>query len=87
MTRSGASGESGIIVGAFGGTNVGIPVILGKISIGDNKVVTSIVQTVLSTAAKRAAFQATIPVLLAIAEPANSKFADILKMLIFSGKS
>jgi hypothetical protein len=77
-----AAGESGVILGAFGGANLGLPVALGKISIGDSKSLLTIVQTVLSTTAKRATFEATIPVLQAI-DQQNSTLTDIIGQLTF----
>jgi hypothetical protein len=77
-----AAGESGVILGSFGGANLGLPVALGKISIGDSKSLLTIVQTVLSTAAKRATFEATIPVLQAINQQ-NSTLTDIIDQLVF----
>jgi hypothetical protein len=82
-----ASGESGVILGFVGGANVGLPVVLGKLSIGDNKLVLTIAQTVLSTTAKRAAFEAVIPVLLSIKQQDNAKFAEVLAQLFFGGQS
>jgi hypothetical protein len=40
-----AQGSGGIIVRALGGANLGLPVILGKISIGDNDTLTKIIDT------------------------------------------
>ena len=61
---------------------MGLPVALGKISIGDSKSLLTIVQTVLSTTAKRATFEATIPVLQAI-DQQNSTLTDIIGQLTF----
>lgn len=77
-----AAGESGVILGSFGGANLGLPVALGKISIGDSKSLLTIVQTVLSSTAKRATFEATIPVLEAI-DQQNSTLTDIIDQLVF----
>lgn len=77
-----AAGESGVILGTFGGANLGLPVALGKLSIGDNKSLQTIVQTVLSSTAKRATFEATIPVLQAI-DQQNSTLTDIIGQMVF----
>jgi hypothetical protein len=64
-----AAGEAGLIMGAFGGVNAGPVIVLGKLSIGDNKLLLTIVQTVLSTAARRGVFETTWPLLLRIDQP------------------
>lgn len=64
-----AAGEAGIIMGAFGGVNAGPAIVLGKLSIGDNKLLLTIAQTVLSAAARRAVFETTWPLLLRIDQP------------------
>lgn len=61
-----ASGESGLVVGATGGANLGPAVILGKLSIGDNKLLLTVIQSIFADAARRAVFEATIPVLLSL---------------------
>jgi hypothetical protein len=81
-----AAGESGVVMGFVGGANVGLLVIFGKLSIGDNKALQTIVQTVLSTAAKRATFEATIPILLAI-DQQSSHLQDIIDQLLFKQTS
>jgi hypothetical protein len=77
-----ASGESGLLLGAFGGASAGPVFVLGKFSVGDNKTLETIVQTVLSFAAKRATFEATIPVLWTINLPPNSTVTNVIDNLI-----
>jgi hypothetical protein len=48
-----SGGEAGAVLGAFGGVHIGLPFILGKVSIGDNKTVRDIVQAVFAESAER----------------------------------
>jgi hypothetical protein len=82
-----ASGQTGLILGAFGGVNGGPVVVLGKLSIGDNKTLQTIAQTVLSGAAKRATFETVKDVVLHIDQPANWKIGDLLDSLVFKAGS
>jgi hypothetical protein len=49
LTGSAAQVGSGLIVGGIGGLNVGLPVVLGKLSFGDNKVLSNLVETAVET--------------------------------------
>ncbi|RKF48652.1 hypothetical protein BCY88_21000 [Paraburkholderia fungorum] len=82
-----AAGESGLILGSAGGANIGLPIVLGKLSIGDNKTLQTLVQTILSFAARRATFEAAIPVLWKIDQPANSTITDLIDNLVFKSPS
>jgi hypothetical protein len=79
-----AAGEAGVILGSVGGADVGALVVFGKLSIGDNKALETIVQTVLSTAAKRATFEATVPLVLEIDQKSTATtLQDIIDQLVF----
>ena len=81
-----ASGESGLVLALFGGTNAGLPIVLWKVSIGDSKTLQTIVQTVLATAAKRATYQASLPLVWAIDQPTNATVPDLIDKLIFKSQ-
>ncbi|MFL9866145.1 hypothetical protein PQR67_18360 [Paraburkholderia fungorum] len=78
-----AAGESGLILGSAGGANIGLPIVLGKLSIGDNKTLQTLVQTILSVAARRAVFEAAIPVLWKIDQPADWTITNLIDNLVF----
>lgn len=56
--------EAGALLGAMGGANFGLPIVLGKVSIGDNQTLRTVVQAVLSEAAERATLASAESVLL-----------------------
>jgi hypothetical protein len=80
--RSGAltGAEAGALLGAFGGAHIGVPVLLGKLSVGDNKTVHDLVQAVLAEAAARATLDSAQSFLLRI-DYGNSPFSDIMDSL------
>jgi hypothetical protein len=76
-----ATSGTGLIVGLFGGVNLGIPFALGKVSIGDNQTLQTIVQTLISFAAKRGSYEAIWPRLYAYNQTKNDRLADLVKIL------
>jgi hypothetical protein len=61
--------------------------VLGKFSIGDNKTLQTVAQTILAEAAKRATMEAVKDVLLEIDQPSSwASVDDVLNSLVF-GKS
>lgn len=81
-----ASGQAGLVLGALGGANFGLPIVLGKISIGDNKTLQIIVQTALAFTARRAAYEATWPLLYQIDEPRLGTVGQILRAIVFQSE-
>jgi hypothetical protein len=79
-----ASGQAGLVLGAVGGANLGLPIALGKISIGDNKTLQTIVQTVLAFAARRGTYEAAWPLLYQIDETQYRSLGEILDVIVFS---
>ncbi len=87
-----ASGEAGLIMGTAGGINAGPAIVLGKLSIGDNKLLEDLVQTVMSYAAQRATFEAAGAILLKIDQPpeTNKQTSDLWALIdqfVFDGGS
>jgi hypothetical protein len=76
-----AKGQSGLVLGLLGGTNIGLPIVLGKISLGDNHTLQTIVQTVLAFAARRATYEATWPLLYQLDESKYSALTDMLGVI------
>lgn len=81
-----AKGQSGLLVGLIGGTNLGLPVAMGKFSIGDNKTLLVIVQTVLAFTARRAAYEAAWPLLYQIDQSKYPDLEKILDVVVFKPK-
>jgi len=81
-----AAGSTELFLGLFGGANVGPFVVFGKLSIGDNKALQNIVQTILSFASKRATYEALVPILWSIDIP-SSTVADMVDQLVFDAPS
>jgi hypothetical protein len=82
-----AAGETGFVMGNLGGINAGPVFVLGKFSIGDNKTLQTVAQTILAEAAKRATMEAVKDVLLEIDQPSSwASVDDVLNSLVF-GKS
>jgi hypothetical protein len=70
----------------MGGPNAGPVLVLWKFSIGDNKTLQTIVQTVLAEAAKRATYQVALPLMWAINQPKNATVPNLLDQLIFKSQ-
>jgi hypothetical protein len=78
-----AAGETGFVLGSFGGVSGGPVFVLGKLSIGDNKTLQTVAQTILADAAKRATLEGLKDVLLNIDQPADWKLGDLIDSLVF----
>jgi hypothetical protein len=65
MFASGASNAAGTLVGTIGGLGVSLGM-FGKLSIGDNKAVTTIIQAAVSQIVRRATVELSYEVLTAI---------------------
>jgi hypothetical protein len=78
-----AAGQTGFILGSFGGVNGGPVIVLGKLSIGDNKTLETVAQTILSNAAKRATFEGVKDLLLNIDQPKDWTLGELLDKLVF----
>jgi len=53
LTGGGAQALTGLIVRDFGGINAGLPMVLGKLSIGDNETLSKLIDTVVETIGRR----------------------------------
>jgi hypothetical protein len=78
-----AAGETGFVLGAFGGVSGGPVFVLGKLSIGDNKTLQTVAQSILANAAKRATLEGLKDVLLNINQPKDWKLGDLIDSLVF----
>jgi hypothetical protein len=70
--------EAGALLGAIGGADIGPVIVLGKVSIGDNQTLKSIVQTFLTETAERVTLAAARERLLRTPIADNSVFATAL---------
>jgi hypothetical protein len=82
--RAGAltGGEAGALLGAIGGADIGPVIVLGKVSIGDNQTLKSIVQAFLTETAERATLASAREHLLRTPIPDNTVFAAALDSLV-----
>jgi len=65
-----AAGMSGFALGAIGGVNVGLPVFMGKVSIGDNQIAQEVTKAVFAFLATRITYEMALPLLMHIDESA-----------------
>jgi hypothetical protein len=78
-----AAGETGFVLGALGGVSGGPVFVLGKLSIGDNKTLQTVAQSILANAAKRATLEGLKDVLLNIDQSKDWKLGDLIDSLVF----
>jgi hypothetical protein len=78
-----AAGGTGFVLGSLGGVAGGPVLVWGKLSIGDNKTLQTVAQTMLAGAAKRATFEALKDVLINIDQPAGWTLGDLIDSLVF----
>jgi hypothetical protein len=89
LANTGATRTStlgGLVTGSFGGLGVSLGV-FGKISIGDNQTLQTIVKTALSHAAARAAEQASYLALSQIGYNSGATLADLISYYLDQSKS
>lgn len=73
--------EASAVLGFFGGANLGLPVVLGKVSIGDNQTLRDVVQAVLADTAERTTLAVAQSLLLQIDLGDKSTFFTVLDAL------
>ena len=78
-----AGSGTGLVMGLFGGVEVGPFVAFGKVSIGDNQTLQAIVQALITFAARRGTYEAIWPRLYAYNETENDRLATLVAVLKF----
>jgi hypothetical protein len=73
-----AAGQSGLLLGSLGGTNIGLPIVMGKLSIGDNQTLQAMFKAVIAYIAKRGAYEASWLLLLHIDQGRLGTIGDLL---------
>jgi hypothetical protein len=73
-----AAGQSGLLLGSYGGTSIGLPIVMGKLSVGDNQTLQAMFKAVIAYIAKRGAYEASWHLLLHIDQGKLGKIGDIL---------
>jgi hypothetical protein len=79
-----AAGQSGLLLGSFGGTNIGLPIVMGKLSIGDNQTLQAMFKAVVAYIAKRGAYEASWHLLLHVDQSRLGKIGDIVGDIRFT---
>jgi hypothetical protein len=74
-------GGTGLVVGLFGGANLGTPFALGKVSVGDNQTLQAIVQSLIVFAAKRGVYEAAWPSFYGYEQGQHDSLATLVSLL------
>jgi hypothetical protein len=78
-----AAGQSGLLLGSFGGTSIGLPIVMGKLSVGDNQTLQAMFKAVVAYIAKRGAYEASWHLLLRVDQGKLGKIGDVLDDIVF----
>ena len=77
-----AAGQSGLLLGGFGGTNVGLPFVMGKLSIGDNQTLQAMFKALVAYIAKRGTYEASWHLLLHVNEKGLTKVGQMASKVV-----